>query len=69
LQKSRRAGYVLTERHLDAQGVSVSAPVYDVQGRVTAAINISTLRIRHDPASARSQLVPLLLDAARRASA
>jgi IclR family pca regulon transcriptional regulator len=48
LKRSCRAGHVLTERHLDAQGVSVSAPVFDVQGRVAAAINISTLKSRHD---------------------
>ena len=69
LQRSHRTGYVLTERHLDALGVSVSAPVYDVQGRVAAAINISTLRNRHDAASTRRELVPRLLEAARGASA
>lgn len=69
LQRSCRAGHVLTERHLDTQGVSVSAPVYDVQGRVAAAINISTLKSRHDATAARRDLLPLLLEAARRASA
>lgn len=69
LKRSCRAGYVLTERHLDAQGVSVSAPVFDVQGRVAAAINISTLKSRHDAAAARRELVPRLLEAARQASA
>ena len=69
LKRSCRAGYVLTERHLDKQGVSVSAPVYDVQGRVAAAINISTLKSRHDAAAARRDLVPRLIEAARNASA
>lgn len=69
LQRSQRAGHVLTERHLDAQGVSVSAPVYDVQGRIAAAINISTLKSRHDAASTRRELLPLLLEAAGGASA
>lgn len=69
LQRSQLAGYVLTERHLDTQGVSVSAPVYDVQGRVAAAINISTLKSRYDAAATRRDLLPQLLDAARRASA
>jgi IclR family pca regulon transcriptional regulator len=69
LQRTRKAGYVLTERHLDAQGVSISAPVVDVQGRVTAAINISTLKSRHDAAAARRELVPRLIEAARKASA
>lgn len=69
LQRSCRAGYVLTERHLDAHGVSVSAPVLDVQGRVAAAINISTLKSRHDAAATRRELLPRLLEAARNASA
>lgn len=69
LQRSQRAGYALTEKHLDAQSISLSAPIYDVQGRIAAAINISTLKNRHDAAAARRELAPLLLDTARRASA
>ena len=39
------------------------------QGRVAAAINISTLKSRHDAAATRRDLLPRLLEAARSASA
>ena len=69
LQRSRRAGYALTERHLDAHGISVSAPVYNASRHVVAAINISTLKSRFDVASTRRELVPALLAASASASA
>ncbi|MFO1326772.1 MAG: helix-turn-helix domain-containing protein [Rubrivivax sp.] len=63
LQRARRAGYALTERHLDPHGVSLSAPVSGVGGQVVAALNISTLKSRYDAARARRELAPALLAA------
>lgn len=68
LASARQAGYAMTEKTLDPHGVSLSAPVRDVSGRVVAAINVSTLISRHDAASARRTLLPLLLAASRAAS-
>jgi IclR family pca regulon transcriptional regulator len=68
LAHAREAGYSMTEKLMDPHGVSLSAPVRDVSGRVVAAINISTLTSRHDAASAQRELLPLLLAASRSAS-
>lgn len=65
LQRLRRTGYALTERHLDPHGVSLSAPVTDFGGRALAAINVSTLKSRFDAARARRELAPALLAACR----
>lgn len=68
LANTRNLGYALTEKQMDRHGVSLSAPVRDVRGKVVAAINISTLTSRYDAASAQHDLLPLLLNTTRSAS-
>jgi IclR family pca regulon transcriptional regulator len=68
LTQARDLGYAMTEKLMDPHGVSLSAPVRDIRGKVVAAINISTLTSRHDAASAQRDLLPLLLTTTRSAS-
>lgn len=68
LSQARDSGFAITEKLMDQHGVSLSAPVRDIRGKVVAAINISTLTSRHDSASAKRNLLPLLLTATRSAS-
>lgn len=68
LTQARDSGYAITEKLIDPHGVSLSAPVRDIRGKVVAAINISTLTSRHDAASAQRDLLPLLLTVTRSAS-
>lgn len=65
----RRAGFCMTEKNMEQGSLSISAPVLDYSGRAIAAINLSTLKTRFSRETARKTLVPLLLDAAREASA
>ncbi|MFT4065894.1 IclR family transcriptional regulator [Paraburkholderia sp.] len=69
LDEVRRCGYSLTEKSLDEGSLSISAPVFDYAGQPIAAINLSTLSSRFTADAAREELVPLVLAAARAASA
>lgn len=68
IARAKDDGYALTEKEVDLSSLSVSAPVRDYRGNMIAAINISILRARHQPADVRANIVPLLIDAARTAS-
>ncbi|MET0185090.1 MAG: IclR family transcriptional regulator [Achromobacter sp.] len=68
-EKARRNGYSLTEKNLDQNGVSISAPVTDVSGRIVGAVNLSTLAQRFDVDAVRHDLLPRVLQAARAISA
>lgn len=65
----RRAGFAVTEKNLEQGSVSISAPVFDYAGRPIAAINLSTLQTRYSFDAARRKLAPLVVAAARAASA
>ncbi|WP_108659589.1 IclR family transcriptional regulator [Acuticoccus kandeliae] len=56
----REAGYSLTEKEVDVSSLSVSVPVLDLRGRVTAGINVSVLRERTPVEKIRSEVLPRL---------
>jgi IclR family pca regulon transcriptional regulator len=64
-----RDGYALVDQELEEGLRSIAAPVRDAQGRVAAAVNVSMHAGRDDPARAREQVLPALLEAAARISA
>ncbi len=68
LAAAQRAGYSMTEKNQDQHGLSISAPVRGIGGDIVAAINVSTLASRHDAATVRRDLLPLLLQTCRAAS-
>jgi IclR family pca regulon transcriptional regulator len=65
LERVRGQGYALTEKAFDQDSLSISAPVFDVQGRAVGAINLSTLRARFDRKEALATLVPAVMAAAK----
>lgn len=69
LERVRTQGYALTTKAFDQNSLSISAPVFDGEGRVIAAVNLSTLRSRFDRKEAVAVLVPALVAATKKASA
>lgn len=63
------AGFSLTAKSFDEDSLSISAPVFDFSGRAIAAINLSTLASRYSEKAALAELVPLVVAAAKGASA
>ena len=61
----RRQGYALADQELEHGLRSIAAPVRDKQGRVVAAVNVSSHVSRVTKDKARRQFLPPLLDAAR----
>ncbi|MCC3652135.1 helix-turn-helix domain-containing protein [Streptomyces sp. S07_1.15] len=64
LETVRAQGWSIVDQELELGLISVAAPVHDEQGRVVAAINVSTHASRATPESIRQDLVPVLLDTA-----
>jgi IclR family pca regulon transcriptional regulator len=64
----KQAGFAVTEKSMDENSVSISAPVFDFKGRAIAAINLSTLSSRYSVKAAKAELVPLVVAAAKAAS-
>ena len=61
----RKQGYALADQELEHGLRSIAAPVRDKQGRVVAAVNVSSHVSRVTKDKARRQFLPPLLDAAR----
>ena len=64
LRHIRRDGYALVDQELEEGLRSVAAPVRDADGRVVAAVNLSTHASRATVESMRSELLPVLLKTA-----
>ncbi|MFI7102487.1 IclR family transcriptional regulator [Streptomyces sp. NPDC050161] len=68
LEQTRRQGYAITADERDAGAASVSAPVFDHEGRLVAAIGICGPTQRMTPQQCQSW-GPTVLSAAKRATA
>lgn len=62
----RRAGFALVDQELEAGLRALAVPVHDRQGRIVAAVNVSSHVSRLSKEKARRQFLPLLLEAAGR---
>jgi IclR family pca regulon transcriptional regulator len=65
LDDIRQKGYCITEQLSSYGRISVSAPVFGKDGRVVAAVNISTLLVRHSRQTVESELMPIAFETAR----
>lgn len=63
--QARTDGYALVDQELEEGLVAVAVPIHDRQGRVVAAINLSTHVGRHTADSMRRDLLPPLRVTAR----
>jgi IclR family transcriptional regulator, pca regulon regulatory protein len=66
LDQVRADGFVITDQELEEGLRSTAAPIRDANGKVIAAINLSAQATRVSPARMREDLLPHLLEAARR---
>jgi IclR family pca regulon transcriptional regulator len=64
----KAAGFSVTEKSLDKDSISISAPVFDFKGVAIAAINLSALASRFTVETALKELVPQVMAAAKAAS-
>ena len=69
LTKVREQGWAMVDQELEEGLRSVAAPIRDRQGRVVAAVNVSTHAGRTTRESVREEMVPPLLAAAKRIEA
>lgn len=58
-------GWAMVDQELEPGLRSVAAPIRDRDGRVVAALNVSTHAARYSLEQLREELVPVVLDAAR----
>lgn len=65
LKKVRKNGFCITQQLLFDGRISVSAPIFDGDGRVISALHISTLLERYSLDAVEERLAPVLLEAAR----
>jgi IclR family transcriptional regulator, pca regulon regulatory protein len=66
LWRVRAQGYAIVDQELEEGLRAVAAPIRDREGRVVAAVNISTHASRTSPETMRRRLVPPLLATAAR---
>jgi IclR family pca regulon transcriptional regulator len=66
LNAVRKRGWAMVDQELEEGLRSVAAPIHDREGRTVAAINISTHAARRTAKSIEAELLPPLLDAARK---
>ena len=64
LARVRRSGYCVVDQELEEGLRSLAAPIRDRNGRVVAAVNISTQSSRYTAAAIRADMVPPLLETA-----
>jgi IclR family pca regulon transcriptional regulator len=64
LSRIRRAGYALVDQELEDGLRSIAAPIRDSDGRVVAAVNLSTHASRGSVESMRAEMLPPLLETA-----
>lgn len=69
LAQVKRDGYVINNQEAFIGDISLAAPVFDRDGEVAAAINIAVPSPRWSVARVKKELVPLLLQCARRITA
>ncbi|MFI0263257.1 IclR family transcriptional regulator C-terminal domain-containing protein [Streptomyces sp. NPDC017056] len=69
LEQAREDGYALVDEELEEGLRSIAAPVRDRDGRVVAAVNVSTHAGRRSPTEDRDALLPALKAAAARIEA
>jgi IclR family pca regulon transcriptional regulator len=65
----RRQGWAVVDQQLEEGLSSVAAPLTDPNGRVAAALSVCAHAGRVDPATLRSDFLPLVVENARRISA
>ncbi|EHR60439.1 IclR family transcriptional regulator [Saccharomonospora cyanea] len=65
----REQGWALVDQELEEGLRSVAAPIHDKDGKVVAAVNISTHASRTSPEEARTRLLPRLRETAERIEA
>jgi IclR family pca regulon transcriptional regulator len=66
LEQARADGFVITDQELEEGLRSTAAPIRDANGKVIAAINLSAQATRVSPTRMREDLLPHLLETARR---
>ena len=64
-----KQGYAIVDQELEEGLRAIAAPIHDAGGAVTAAINLSAHASRVSMAAMRSDLLPALLETARRIEA
>jgi IclR family pca regulon transcriptional regulator len=69
LSKVRERGWALVDQEVEVGVRSVAAPIHDRDGRVVAAINVSSHAARVNLKEMRTRHLPIVIDAARRISA
>ena len=66
LQRIRQRGWTMVDQELEAGLRSLAAPVHDPSGTVVAAVNVSAHATRGPIEAVRAELLPPLLECARR---
>jgi IclR family pca regulon transcriptional regulator len=69
LDAVRAQGWAIVDQQLEEGLCSVAAPVTDHNGRVGAALSVCAHAGRVNPATLRSEFLPLVVETARRVSA
>jgi IclR family transcriptional regulator, pca regulon regulatory protein len=69
LSEVRRQGYAIVDQELEEGLRAIAAPIHGAGGAVTAAINVSAHASRVSMAAMRAELLPHLLETARRIEA
>ncbi len=69
LDDVRREGFAVVDQQLEEGLSSVAAPITDRSSRVTAALSVCAHAGRVDPATLRTDFLPLVIETARRVSA
>jgi IclR family pca regulon transcriptional regulator len=69
LSQVRQQGWAVVDQQLEKGLCSVAAPLFDSTGRVGAALSVCAHAGRVDPATLRSEFLPLVLETARRITA
>ena len=69
LDEIRRQGWAIVDQQLEEGLSSVARPILDRSGRVSAALSVCAHAGRVDPATLRSEFLPLVVETARRVSA
>jgi IclR family pca regulon transcriptional regulator len=69
LAEVRRQGWAVVDQQLEEGLSSVAAPLYNLDGRVAAAVSVCAHAGRVDHATLRSDFLPLVVETARRISA
>jgi IclR family transcriptional regulator, pca regulon regulatory protein len=69
LDEIRHQGWAVVDQQLEEGLSSVAAPIVDPNGRVSAALSVCAHAGRVDPATLRTDFLPLVVENARRISA